>query len=114
VSRREPQPRPPHAAERLLHAARKTYLTRWASWLRSLDDHPPEDAEEGRWRLDDLRGEVEFMRSYLDGFEADIARLARDLGQREKLRQLREGVNGRTEAEVQTARRLADRLEARR
>lgn len=55
------------------------------------------DIERVKWDAEDL----------LDAIQH---RERRD-GRREAIRQLREGVNGRTEAEIATARRLADRLE---
>jgi hypothetical protein len=73
----------------------------------SLDDLRASYREDYRWVLEEVRDWIADALARLGDAEADDR-----LGL--KIRQLREATAGRTEPEIETARRLADRLEARR
>ena len=101
-------------AEDRLRKARRAYGYRWGDMFTSLDTYPIKDSELAAWEVELLREELDRMREFVAGVERDIDRRAAELRHREKVRQLREGTKGRTAAEIETARRLADRLEAKR
>lgn len=89
--------------------ARRAYGYRWCDAFQGLDrDDPACDA----W-LDNMVAEIEEMELLVAQIRNGLDQLGGALRLREKLRQLREGTAGRTDAEIETAHRLADRLEAR-
>jgi len=87
-------------------------MTRWATMFKSIDAYPYKDAELQGYQIEQLEAELERLEWDLDWVKHTISERQAALRKREKIRQLREGINGRTPAEIETARRLADRLEA--
>jgi hypothetical protein len=101
-----------YEAENRVHKARRAYGYRWRDWLQWIDAHPINDSPDlAAFQIEVLRDELENMQDLVDDIERDIDQRSRVLRHREKIRQLREGTSGRTEAELETARHLADRLE---
>jgi hypothetical protein len=92
--------------------ARRAYGYRWSDWLRWTDAHPIDDPELAVFWIEWLRDEIERMQELVDELKRDVDQRSVAQRRREKIRQLREGTNGRTDAEIETGKRLADRLEA--
>jgi hypothetical protein len=89
--------------------ARLAYGHRWCDAFRGFARNDPAlDA----W-LEKLVAEIEEMELLVAEVQHGLDQLGAARRLREKLRQLREGTAGRTDAEIETAHRLADRLEAR-
>jgi len=98
--------------EERLRKARRAYGHRWFDALRALDTNPETDPDTAASQLERLREEMKWMGAVISMARADLDKRAAAHRRSQKIRQLREGTNGRTEAEVETAHRLADRLEA--
>ena len=92
-----------------IRRARRAYGYSWCDAFRGVDRNDP------RWEawLEEMVAEVEEMELLISEVHHGLDQLGGALRLREKLRQLREGTAGRTDAEIETAHRLADRLEAR-
>ena len=89
--------------------ARRAYGYRWCDAFQGFDRNDPAcDA-----CLENMVAEIENMESLIAEVQHGLDQLGGALRLREKLRQLRECTAGRTYAEIETAHRLADRLEAR-
>src|SRR5436189_5348371 len=89
--------------------ARRAYGYCWRDAIQGFDRNDPAcDA----W-LENMVAEIEKMELLVSEVRQGLDQLGGALRLREKLRQLREGTAGRTDAEIETARRLADRLQAR-
>ena len=92
-----------------ISSARRAYGYRWCDAFQGFDRTDPAwDA----W-LENMVAEVEEMELLVAEVRHGLDELGGALRVREKLRQLRECTAGRTYAEIETAHRLADRLEAR-
>lgn len=89
--------------------ARLGYGHRWCDAFQDFDRNDP--ALEA-W-LEKMVAEIEEMELLVAGIQHGLDQLGAAQRLREKLRRLREGTAGRTDAEIETAHRLADRLEAR-
>lgn len=87
--------------------ARQAYGCRWCDAFVNIDRSGAEV-----W-LETMVAEVEKMELLVAEIRHGVDQLGGALELREKLRQLREETAGRTDAEIETAHRLADRLEAR-
>ena len=97
------------SARSRLSRSRRVYGYRWCEAFRGFDgDHPACDAS-----LDNMVAELAEMELLVSKVRRGLDQLGAALRLREKLRQLREGTAGRTDPEIETAHRLADRLEAR-
>ena len=89
--------------------ARRAYGYRWCDAVQGFDRN------DAAWdtRLKEMVAEIENMELLVSEVRHGLDELGGALRRREKLRQLREGTAGRTDAEIETARRLADRMETR-
>ena len=89
--------------------ARRAYGYCWCDAFRGVDRNDP------AWEasLENMVAEVKEMELLVAEVRHGLDQLAAALRLREKLRQLRGCTAGRTDAEIETAHRLADRLEAR-
>lgn len=93
-----------------IRTARRAYGRRWCDAFRGYD---PNDPTWDAW-LETMLAEIEKMELLVFELRHGYDQLGGALRLREKLRQLREGTAGRTDAEIETASVLADRLQARR
>lgn len=87
-------------------------------YLRALSDAAREYAQNAPLDLDDdlvtwMQTEAEYLRDYVDEIDDAVMERKRQLAHDRKIRSLRL-TNGRTAAEIETGKRLADRLEAKR
>lgn len=64
-----------------------------------------------RETMSDIHDELRILATWLDQSLDVVGAEMDDLQRRERIRRLREDTNGRTAAEIATARRLADKLE---
>lgn len=87
--------------------ARRAYGYRWCDAFQDIDRN------NGDAWLENMVAEVEKMELLVSEVRHGLDQLGGALRLREKLRQLREDTAGRTDAEIETAHRLADRLEVR-
>ena len=98
-----------HSALGRISRARRAYGYCWCDAFRGVDrNDPTRDA----W-LEKMVAEIEEMELLVSEVHHGLDQLGAALRLRQKLRQLREATAGRTDAEIETAHRLADRLEAR-
>ena len=89
--------------------ARRAYGYRWCDAVQGFDRN------DAAWdaSLEDMVAEIEEMELLVSEVRQGLDELGGALRRREKLRKLREGTAGRTDAEIETAQRLADRMHTR-
>jgi hypothetical protein len=105
--------RTPWEAKDRLQRYWRAYLGRLDEMVEALEKNDDgSDPELTEWWWECFRDHLESVSGYVAYYMEPVERFEKDKRLRDKITQLREGTSGRTEAEIETGRRLADRLEA--